>query len=466
MTTKSIAERLALWVHSSSLRDFPDEALLQAKRCIVDVTGVALAGAVHDTVRKVRELTCSASAAGAATLWGTREPARSAEAAALCNAVAAHVLDYDDTCYDGIVHGSAAVWPAVLACGQATGASGSALLAAFIAGVECEYALGRALSDDVYFKGWWTSGVLGAIGAAAGASKVLGLDAAATRNAISLAACQATGLRAMIGTDAKPFALGRAAQTGVQAARYALAGLDAPRDAFESERGFVKVFADGRFGEERFALGTRYSLVDPGIAFKLFPACSATQAATEAVLALVFEHGLTPEAIVSVECEVTPLVAISLMYDRPRTRTEAQFSLPYAVGCALRYHSFGVKQMNAPTYDDPAMLEVMQKVCMIRNDALEAAEDERRRNPEGARVTIRLREGRVLQSYNGAATGMPNKPMPDASLDRKFMVCASTVLEKADAEKLLAQLRSLEQCAGAPFPLTPTVSALQQGEGD
>jgi len=448
----TIAERLATWVHESKLSNFPVEAVRQAKRCIVDVTGVALAGATHETSCKVRVLTQGTSAAGPAMLWGTREAALSADAAALCNAVAAHVLDYDDTCYDGIVHGSAAVWPAVVASGETIGATGSALLEAFIAGVECEYALGRALSDEMYFKGWWTSGVLGAIGAAAGASKVLGLDAIQTCNAISLASCQATGLRAMIGTDAKPYALGRAAQTGVQAARYAKAGLDAPRDAFESERGFLKVFADGHFDEAYFALGARYSLVEPGIAFKLFPACSATQAATEAVLALAVEHRLKADAIVSIECEVTPLVAISLTYDRPKSLTEAQFSLPYAIGCALRYGSFGVAQMNTPSYEEPEMIAVMQKVRMIHNDALEATEAGRRQNPEGARVAIRLEDGSVLESYNGAATGMPNKPMPDASLDAKFMACTTPVFEKDQAAKLLAELRGLERSNDAFTP--------------
>jgi hypothetical protein len=33
--------------------------------------------------------------------------------------------------------------------------------------------------------------------------------------------------------------------------------------------------------------------------------------------------------------EVTPLVAASLAYDRPRTVRQAQFSMPFAVACAL-----------------------------------------------------------------------------------------------------------------------------------
>lgn len=447
MTT--IAERLAEWVCASSLANMPRQVVREAKRCIVDVTGVALAGAAHETSRTVRSLAAADSAAGAASLWGTGSASLSAAAAALCNATAAHVLDYDDTCYDGIVHGSAAVWPAVVACAETAGAGGVQLLEAFIAGVETEYALGRSLPDRIYFNGWWTSGLLGSAGAAAGAAKLLGLDTVRTCHAISLAACQATGLRAMIGTAAKPYALGRAAQMGVQAAHFARSGLDAPRDAFESARGFVEVVAAGELDESKLALGRRYSLIEPGIAFKLYPACSAAQAATEAVLKLVIEHDIAASNVVSVDCEVTPLVAISLMYERPTSVTEAQFSLPYAIACALRYRDFGVTRMHEPSFAEPETLALMQKVRMIRNDELEAAEEGRRRNPEGARVTLTLKNSRVLKLYNGAATGMPSKPMPDDALDAKFLTCAATALSRIKAHALLGQLRDLERCADA-----------------
>ena len=174
----TIAEQLASWASALSLSSLPAEVVAAAKRCIVDVSGVGIAGASYPAARAARKLIREASAPGAAALWGTDEPGLAPEAAAHCNAVAAHVLDYDDTCYDGIVHASAAVWPAVLACGEASGATGERLFEAFVAGVECEYALGRAFGDELYFKGWWTSGLLGSIGAAAGAAKALGLDAA------------------------------------------------------------------------------------------------------------------------------------------------------------------------------------------------------------------------------------------------------------------------------------------------
>lgn len=440
----TIAQRLARFGHALALDKLPPEVVHAAKRCIVDVMGAALAGATHPAAAKVRDLP-SAQAPGNASLIGVKGAAREPAVAALCNAVAAHVYDHDDTCYDGIVHGSAAVWPAVLACAQAAGINGVTLLEAFIAGVETEYAVGRAMSERAYFSGWWTSALLGAIGAAAGAARAFRLDAAATCNAISLAAAQGAGMRVMFGTAAKPYGLGRAAQLGVEAAYFARAGLDAPADVFESARGFNNVVGS-EFDESRFHLGQKYSLIDPGIAFKLYPACSATQAATEAVLDLMREHRLNAEDVAAVDCEVTPLVDISLVYPEPRTTPEAQFSMNYAIACALRYGDFGIQRMISSCYDTEATKKLMRKVRMTRCETLEATPEGRRRNPEGARVTLRLNDRREFAVYNAASTGMPHKPVADAALDRKFMECAGVCLDAQAAAKLLGRLRAVEVC--------------------
>ena len=148
-------------------------------------------------------------------------------------------------------------------------------------------------------------------------------------------------------------------------------------------------------------------------------------------------------------CEVTPLVDISLVYPEPRTTPEAQFSVNYAIACALRYGDFGIKRMMAPCYNADATIELMRKVRMIRCETLEATDEGRKLNPEGARVTLRMKDGRDFSSYNAAATGMPHKPMPDDALDRKFMECATVSLDARVATKLLERLRTVERCGDA-----------------
>ena len=71
------------------------------------------------------------------------------------------------------MHGSAVVFPAVLAVAQEQNKKGKDILKGFVLGLEVEFAIAKALSNSIYDKGWWTTSLLGSIGSAAGVSSVL-----------------------------------------------------------------------------------------------------------------------------------------------------------------------------------------------------------------------------------------------------------------------------------------------------
>lgn len=201
----------------------PAEVLAAAKRCIIDMVGVALPGSREPVARQALAHALAAYGAGPCSIFGSQHTA-SALGAALANGAAAHALDYDDTSYTGILHGTAVVWPAALAAAEKAGASGAEAVTAFIAGVEVEYAAGSAMGDALCARGCWTTAALGVLGAATAAARVLRLGPEVTAHALALAACQSSGLRAVFGTSAKPYLCGRAAQLGLDAAMAAAAG--------------------------------------------------------------------------------------------------------------------------------------------------------------------------------------------------------------------------------------------------
>lgn len=444
---QAIARVLGEWAAAVDFHRLPPTVLHAAKRCIIDVTGVALAGSGEDVPRKIRRYVDDEFGDvrnRSCTIFGSKNGG-SANAAALANGAAAHALDFDDTSYQGIVHGSAVIWPAVLAAAEQADACGRDVLAAYVAGAEVEYALGRALGDVLYWKGWWTTGVLGAIGAAAGAARALGLDGHTATNAIRLAACQAIGLRAIFGTAAKPYLCGRAAQAGLEAALCARAGIAGPTEAFEHEFGLVEVLNAGEFeGEALAQLGQRFALVSPGIAFKLFPACSAAQAAIEATQDILTAHDLTGDDVERVVCEVTRFVEMCLTYHQPRSVSEAQFSMPFTVGCVLAFGDFRLDHLNKRTFGDARLVQAMGKVEMVRSDALTESAAERRNHLEGAAVTVFTRDKRRLRVCKGAATGMPANPIPDERLFAKFRRCSSIALPTDEVDRLLERLNGLE----------------------
>lgn len=160
------------------------------------------------------------------------------------------------------------------------------------------------------------------------------------------------------------------------------------------------------------------------------------------------EHRLSPSQIVRVECAVTPLVAVSLTFDDPQTIAQAQFSIPFAIGAILRFGRFGVDELTPETLRDGELRAEMRKVAMTRSDDLVSAAD-LARYPEAAAVTLQLADGRTLQRFAGAATGMPANPMSDPQLDDKFLGCARRLLGEPQARECLARLRRIDRVGSA-----------------
>jgi 2-methylcitrate dehydratase PrpD len=445
-SSKTLAERIAEWSSSLTLDAVPDGVTHAAKRCIVDLIAVTLAASSNQLTRRMLEHAKVAYGPGPATVLGFRDRL-SPVGAALVNGTAGHALDFDDTSYTGIMHGSVVAMPAALAAAESVGGNGRRLLEAFVAGSEVTYAVAMLCTTSHYFKGWWSTATLGVFGAAAAAARAMRLSASDTATALALAGVQASGLKVAFGTDAKPYLAGRAAAIGVEAALLAQRGLSAPVAVLEDDRGFLNLLNDGTFDAGAIEkLGKVWRLVDPGILFKQYPVCSGAHAAVELTQKLLGDNGIQGDAVEKVICEVPPVVAISLVYDRPETPQEAQFSLPFAVGAMLARGELGIDCLSREALSEPRLRQAMSKVEMRRVDALDSKEA-----PEGARVTLLTTDGTEVSGYLAEPMGMPGNPMSDADLHEKFRRCAAAGgLAPPKAEALLKHLVGIES---APSPL-------------
>ena len=436
------ASLIAAWVVSFSSEDAPALVRREAWRSILDVIGVSLAGAGHETCQRLRDLAASEHGPGPCTVLGAALPG-SASAAALVNGAAAHVLDFDDVSYEGMVHATAVVWPAVLAAAEMAGASGRETLDAFIAGVEVDCALGRAFTHELFWRGFWTTGLLGAIGAAAGIAKVLKLDLATTAAAIEIAAAQASGMRAIVGSPMKPVACGLAAETGLRATLLARAGIHGPRDLIGHRHGFAAMLNDGVLHREEIAkLGQHFTFAAAPMAFKQFPICAYGQAATEALLDAQAALGVSP---IRVLCEVPAGIIDNMPYGRPANPTEAQFSLTFALGAVLAFGGIAPAHLMAATLVDARLAAAMDRI-EIRVASGDAAMQLAGAG-EGAIVTAHASDGRHITRIVRVPTGMPQRPISDAQLEAKFRACVDPVICVEAAAALLARIAGLHELA-------------------
>lgn len=436
-------KRFAEWAAGFPADDIPHTIRELARTRFVDTIGVAIAGSATRVAGVARTVGEACAAPGLATVFGSTSRT-GALSAAFMNGTAAHALDFDDNCYAGFVHGSAVIAPAALAVAQEVDASGNDLLTAFVLGSECEYVFGAATGNILYDTGWWTTGVLGPIGAAVTASRLLGLSAAQTACALGLAMAGAGGMKACFGTDAKPLMAGRASEAGVVCALLARNGAIGPVDAIESRNGFTRLFNSGGFDPAQLdGLGRRWLIESPGVDIKRIPVCLSSHAAVDAVMELVHANKVAESDIESITCDVPPIVGANLVYADPATPQQAQFSMQYAIAASLRYGILTLEHLDPELIARRDLASLMSRVRMhtghLWNDAALKASA-----PEGAHVTLLLRDGTRHTSLRCNPRGSSADPLSAQEVDLKFHACVAPAMGEAAALRVAQRLRDLE----------------------
>jgi len=444
MTTHlSVTQGLAHWASDLQASGIPAAVRAQAKTSLVDTIGVAIAGAQTRVGRIAMAVGLQAGTHGWSTLFGSAAHV-SEQTAAFVNAASAHALDFDDNCYAGVVHGSAVIAPAALAVGQKVNASGKDLITAFVAGSECEYAIGAASRNVLYERGWWTTGVLGPIGACVAASHLLKLDPEKIASALGLAITGAGGTKACFGTDGKALMAGRAAEAGVACALLAAQGARGPVDAVESSTGFARLFNEGVFD---FAvmdrLGSHWFSQEPGVDIKRIPVCLSSHAAVDAAMHLVAAHNIQPEDIESIVCDVPPMVAKNLVYPQPETIQQSQFSMQYAMAASLKFGTLTLQHLDPQLLKDPELDSLMGRVRMQTGPLWDDAKL-RQSAPEGAEVQLHLHSGKVFRLFRAAARGSVGSPLSAQEIGDKFLACATPGIGDGPAASLLSRLGALD----------------------
>src|SRR5579871_6463170 len=172
------------------LEDLPEDVVESTKLHILDTIGLALASSVLDYGRAVRESALEmAGSIGTARILGFGDPVPPMFAA-LANGALAEGFLYDDTHNETLIHVSAPIVATAFALGEHTNASGADVLTAIAGGNELVCRMGCVAPGAFHRGGFHPTGIIGALGAAFVACKMLGLDMDRARHAIGIAGSQ------------------------------------------------------------------------------------------------------------------------------------------------------------------------------------------------------------------------------------------------------------------------------------
>ena len=426
--------QLANWIVNSRWEDVPQSARYEAVRSVFNWVGCCLGGARHDTTGRAINALSEFSGKPEATVLG-REERLDIMHAALMNGITSHVLDYDDTHLDTIIHPAGPVASAILALAERLGTSGRDFMHAFILGVEAECRIGLAVYPSHYERGFHITGTAGVFGGTAAAGKLLGLNEQQMIWALGIAATQSAGLKEMFGTMCKSFHVGSAGQNALKAALLASSDFTSSNAALEAKEGFAFTYSDEQdFSKITDNLGVTWEVEKN--TYKPFSCGIVTHPIIDGCIQLRNEHKLTADQIGKVSLRVNPLVIKLTGKKAPQTGLEAKFSIFYISAAAIIEGVAGPNQFTDEAVQNPQAIAL--------RDRVEATIDEDV-NEEEAYVSVTLKNGTVYTKHIEHAIGSVQRPLTKEHLELKFSDQALQALPMSQIEDVMALCWEVEE---------------------
>jgi len=441
MTSPSVSRRLARFVLGLRIADLPPAVIDQAQLLALDTLGSCLASSTMDFGRAVLDTAEALGGPAESTLVG-RPTLVGAANAVLANGTLAHGLDFDDTREDAIVHTGCVAVTSALAAGEAANATGAAVLEGIVAGVETMCRIGLAVPGRFHARHFHPTSLTASFAAAVVAGKLAGLDEDQMVNALGICGSQAGGIIEYLadGTWTKRLHPGWEAHAGLVATRLARAGFTGPARVLEGEHGFYAAFAGGhdeaRLASEIESLGRTWEILN--LTYKPYPAGSIAHPYMDCAARLREKYAIVPEQISEIRCRTAagpvprlwePLAAKHM----PANGYAAKFSLPYLLASVLVRGTAGLSDFTDEAARDQRVLGVAGRVGYDLDPTIDYP-----RQFIG-HVSIRLRDGRVLEERQDHPRGGPDFPLDRRDLETKFRGNARLALAQDAVERILEE---------------------------
>ena len=421
-------ETIARWVVNTSYEDIPPDAIRVANESCFDLLGVILAGSVQPVGQIIQQYVSNQGSAPEATILSGG--ARSTMAnAALANGTMGHALDYDD--FGGFGHPTVAIFPALLAIGEHSGATGRDLLEAYVVGCEVGLALQHTTKYKQMDRGFHSTAVIGRLACAAACAKLMKLDEGQTIMALGMAGSMASGLIHNFGTMTKPLHAGLTGRDGVTAVQLAQMGLTAGDQVVEHPFGFAAtVLGEGIYDLDEMAenLGKPFRTQD-ALIIKKYPCCGGNHAMLDSLFSLMRENGFTVDDVDNAEIDQS-YYSVVMLYQEPEDDLKGKFSAKFNVAAALVDGEVNIDTFTQERIDDEAIGETMDKV---RTRVMAKSEELLTNAENGLKVKITLKDGRVFEHTTGRADilGSQKNPWGFENIQAKFRENVALVLNDA-----------------------------------
>lgn len=431
MINSSISQHLSRFAVQLTYEQIPQDITEQLKGLFMDTVGCILAGHVEPSNTILVNTLRARGGNPDSTVFGygfLTDPA----AAAMMNGAVGHTVELDDDHREGTIHTGVVVIPTALAIGEMIDASGKDILTAALVGYEVGIRIGKAFLGDLFYQGFHPTGVCGVFASAAAAGKLLKLNEEQMVNALGIAGSQASGNREWKASGAwtKRLQAGHANFSGITAALLAKSGFTGPVTSIEGTYGLLNSYAyKGHYDASCILNGLGKDWEIRNNSLKPHASCRFAQPIIDSTLAIVKSNNLYAKDILKIRVGTGKNALISLAEPserkyHPKTRVDAQFSLPYAAAVAIHRRRAFMDEFTVESFTDYDILATAAKVSYYLDEVSESMWP----ICYAAVVEIETIDGRVFTERTDYPKGDPENPMTEKEINEKFTALAGSTL--------------------------------------
>jgi 2-methylcitrate dehydratase PrpD len=429
-----VTTELITFLIETRFEDFQKEVVERGKELIIDFIGGALGGSRTNVGKLLAEYVKEKGAKSEAGVIGKNFKTTAAYAAYL-NGSFNHATELESVSQRTSPN-PLAVISVSLAIGDKMRLSGKEVLEGLILGFEIQGRVGGSSLGGVSKKG--RISIFNHLGAAAAASKLMNLNSQQARMAMGIAAFQAGGLIANVGTMAHVLELAVSGRDGIESAELAMKGITSHPEIIETPQGFCDaLIEEGGYDLKKMTkdLGKTFQIVDPGISIKKYPCCYRSHRALDALFDLMSEHNISYSDIEKVIVDLNLYDSYLMKFPNPETGEEAKFSYPHILGAAILKGRVWLDSFTDESVVDQSYQEAQKKIDVIVHPEWPAGRVDAR-----TPVTLKLKDGRIFSKE----INTPREPTIDELLDR-YREAANGILRRDQTEKSINMLLNMEK---------------------
>lgn len=413
------------FIHALGWSDLSERHRKQIKLALLDLLGVAASGIATRLSKIVRDHTIEEFGGSVPMLFDGRTA--SASGAALAAGMTIDSVDGHDGFNLAKGHIGCPLLAALLPMAESSKLSGQEFLSSMVMGYE--FGARASIAQHGTVPDYHTSGSWGAVTAAASGARLHRLDHDKTCHALGIAEYHGPRSQMMRCIDYPTMVKdgsGWGAMCGVSAVGLAAKGFTgAPAITVEKA---PEYWSD---------LGDRWYLFEQY--FKPYPVCRWAQAPIEGVLALTHQHGLTSDMVERIVVH-TFHESVRLATKHPQASDEAQYSTSYPCAVALVRGDVTPSDIGDSALSDPEILRLSTSMEMLEDDHANSVFPATRL----ARVSLHLKDGRVLEGDWKEPRWDHTAPPSEAELREKFHKFAEPVLGAARATAIESAVDGLD----------------------